>query len=327
MMHVALRLNLLGVLLLLSACSVISVQPTSYDNRETPLILAHGASSDGLPYNSLSALTHTLKNPAYDGIELDVVLTADSVPVVAHDPWLSPEICRRFDRQPFEKIMISETLFDELTADYECRHLPEFASDKKHTILPDGGYHALPSLHEALATLSDRSVVYLDLKIQSEITLPASEYGAEIVNLLLELSLSNPLFIEAPEVDDMRAIKSEFAQAYSGESPRALPIHWVLSYPAFYAGENWNRVRANAAIKTQFHRARPRELAQHASADVVMSPMSVMSTAAIEELHEHQIGFGTFLIGDQKSLQRACDHGAAVMIVDIEPPANHVCTQ
>lgn len=54
--------------------------------RPTPSILAHRGASQRYPENTLRALSAALTDaPAADGVELDVRLTADGVPVVFHD--------------------------------------------------------------------------------------------------------------------------------------------------------------------------------------------------------------------------------------------------
>ena len=55
----------------------------------SPLRLAHRGDFRRAPENSLSAFAAALENPHCDGLELDVRLSADGVPVVNHDPTLA----------------------------------------------------------------------------------------------------------------------------------------------------------------------------------------------------------------------------------------------
>jgi len=52
--------------------------------KSTPLIIAHRGDSANAPENTMAAFRLALEKGA-DGIELDVMLSADGVPVVIHD--------------------------------------------------------------------------------------------------------------------------------------------------------------------------------------------------------------------------------------------------
>src|SRR5436853_7882495 len=52
-----------------------------------PPVISHGGSSALVPENTLAAFAHAINDGA-DGIELDVRLAGDGVPVVIHDPTL-----------------------------------------------------------------------------------------------------------------------------------------------------------------------------------------------------------------------------------------------
>ena len=91
----------------------------------------------------------------------------------------------------------------------------------------------------------------------------------------------------------------------------------ALSYPAFYAGEDWDYIGAMAAIRTFFFAENPVDAAQESNADVLIGPTIVMSHSSVEKLHQSQVLFGTFLVDDAESLKSACNHGADIIITDI----------
>ena len=291
---------------LLTGCSSHPVKPLepSVGSLSARMYIAHGASSGREPLNSLEAVQATLPRDDYDGIELDIVLTGDSVPILAHDPWLSNETCRRYDGQDFEPVFIKDVYFSELRALFECR----FSSAENAS----SGYHPLASLSEALNVVQHHpdKVLYLDLKIQPEMTLEAAEYGAELFLALTEQNISNSVFVEVPSADHVAAVSAEMAE---------LNIKNVVSYPAFYAGENWDVVGFLAAVRTLFISDDPVETAMKSNADALMSPTVVMSYRAVRQLHENNILFGTFLVHDEASMQVACDHGADIIITDTPP--------
>ncbi|KUG07043.1 glycerophosphodiester phosphodiesterase family protein [Solirubrum puertoriconensis] len=57
-----------------------------------PRIYGHRGCRGLRPENTLAAFLHALEWPI-DGLELDVVLSADGEVVVSHEPWLNPDIC------------------------------------------------------------------------------------------------------------------------------------------------------------------------------------------------------------------------------------------
>ena len=77
--------------LILAGCSSSPVKPLDSEvaSLKSRLYLAHGASAGDAPLNSLQAIEATLQREDYDGIEIDIVLAGDSVPLLAHDPWIS----------------------------------------------------------------------------------------------------------------------------------------------------------------------------------------------------------------------------------------------
>ncbi len=101
-----------------------------------PLIIAHRGASAEAPENTLAAFSRALAAGA-DGVELDVQVTRDGVPVVCHDPTLG-----RLTGRPG---VIARLTRDELRA-VRVRGEP------------------LPTLAEVLALLAGRAVAQIEVK-------------------------------------------------------------------------------------------------------------------------------------------------------------------
>lgn len=293
-------------LALLAGCSGIPVEPLKPNiaNLNNRLFLAHGASSGSESMNSLDAIRATLQRDDYDGIEIDIILTGDGIPVLAHDPWLKDDTCRRNDGQSFEPVFLRNVLYSELSERFVCR-FP--AVDGK-----SDDYHSLVTLADALGLVKNYpdKTLYLDLKIQENFTLDVEQYALEVFQVLMKEQIENPVFIEVPEVEQLKTIKDIFGE-YNA--------HFVISYPAFYAGENWYYIGALAIIRTLLIADKPVDIARKSSADVLMSPTIVMTHRSVDKLHEQSVLYGTFLVDDSESLNAACDHGAYIIITDISP--------
>lgn len=80
------------LLLVVSAAPAPAVPPL-------PLVVGHRGARARFPENTLPALRHALAAGA-GGVEIDVRLSADDVPVVTHDATLPPDLCRMPDGRP-----------------------------------------------------------------------------------------------------------------------------------------------------------------------------------------------------------------------------------
>jgi glycerophosphoryl diester phosphodiesterase len=113
----------------------VSERAFSQEGRST--IVAHRGASAELPENTLASFDLAVQRGA-DAVEFDVRLTADGEPVVLHDP----DLARTTDREgPVCALTLDEV--------------------RRARI---GGEHQVPTLIEALALLSGRAAVDIELK-------------------------------------------------------------------------------------------------------------------------------------------------------------------
>lgn len=108
------------------------------------LIIAHRGASAQAPENTLAAIRRAWELGA-DGVEVDVHLTQDGVPVVIHDA----DTGRVADR----KLVVSRSTLKELkTLDVGARFDPEFAGER------------IPTLAEVLAIMPARKYLFVEAK-------------------------------------------------------------------------------------------------------------------------------------------------------------------
>ncbi len=120
-------------------------------------LLAHRGGKREAPENSLAALVHTVAS-GVDGVELDVRLTADGVPVVFHDPDLRRFLGRRQRIETMTLAALSAIDLGLLRSRFAATHIPTLA--------------------EALAVAQPLAIVNLELK------------GAGRAELLVERTLA-----------------------------------------------------------------------------------------------------------------------------------------
>ncbi len=84
------------LMLLYSAPTLLTHAEPAMNSISKPVLFAHRAGSGLWPQNSRHAVTQFLETiaPASNaGLELDIVLTKDMSPVLAHDPWIHKTLC------------------------------------------------------------------------------------------------------------------------------------------------------------------------------------------------------------------------------------------
>lgn len=293
--------------LLVASCSLNTGSHRNDDNKL--LVFAHRASSGLWMQNSRNAVMQTValfsqENSTVDGIEVDIVLTKDHIPVLSHDPWIHTELCVRVDGAPLERTLIKNKTFAELQQDYRCggikdKDFPQ-ALQKTESIM---------GFDEFLMAVKQepKLMVYLDIKLQPPLTASANDYAKAIFSRWEKHKINNPLFIEGPNAQAIQAYKQH------GNTPMTT----VLSYPVFLADENWFIGGALAAIKSFFH---PKHVLTHikaSGADAVASPIQVINTRLERLLHNHHISTIVFTPNDQNSVNKLCKSRVDIMITDL----------
>jgi len=114
--------------------------PASWFTHHRPLILGHRGASHAAPQNTLKAFRLALEQGA-DGVELDVHLSRDGVPVIIHDA--------RVDAHTDGHGAVADLTLAELK------------------ILDAGEGERIPTLEEVLTSLPDTFIINIELKSES----------------------------------------------------------------------------------------------------------------------------------------------------------------
>jgi glycerophosphoryl diester phosphodiesterase len=294
-----------GLVLLALACGGCAVLG---GGGEAPMVFAHRAASGVWQQNSRTAVAESIEQYRHGefqqtlaGIEVDIVLSKDSVPVLSHDPWVHDR-CVRIDGKRHKRVLIRDLDFAELAADYLCGGIvdPEFPLAKvvSESILGFDEFAAYLQQSPDLA-------VYLDLKIDRA-TRPAGEYGRAIFSRWKKYGLKNPLYIEAPNPSAVSAVREHANRDYVA----------VLSYPEFNSHDDWTLSGAEALIKTQLEAKRPVRKARQAGVTTVVAPIQVLSKKSQKKLRRAGMEYILFTANDRKSLKKACRSGALAVLTD-----------
>ena len=279
--------------------------------HHSPLIIAHRAGGGQWPQNSRTAVMNSIaragaKDPAkrYHGIEIDIVLTKDGHPVLSHDPWVHTTLCRTASGEPIgDRILIRDLTLAELQSQFICGGVP----DKDFSqVIPKA--EKIMTLDEVLAALKSapEMVLYLDIKVDSDITASAEAYARAISKRLETSRLPNRIYIEGPSAESLSAYRSAIGVKFVA----------VLSYPPFSAKENAALTAIKARWFTKLRLRNPLDKALKAKAGAVAGPKQVITWAAAKESSDNGVEVVLFAINSRKDFERYCTWPVDGLITD-----------
>lgn len=297
-------LTLAHCVLFFTACSLTtssSEHEAARQSNQSPQLVLHGAGGGYWQPNSRNAVTSSVEafsKSAFSeqiySIEVDIVLTKDQQLVLSHDPWVNKELCLTLDGEHPGHTLIKDLTLRELQQRYLCGHrnLKEFPGAEVKS-------ESMMSVHEMLDSVANAPelAIYFDVKIQQDVTADEISYARAIEETLDRFSLDNKIYIEGPTIEALQAYRNYINHPYQS----------ILSYPPFYAGENWTLVGALALIRAYFDAEFPVEQAQKVAADFIASPIQVLNDTAIESLQNLNIGLILYTANDRKSFDQACE--------------------
>jgi len=159
-----------------------------------PLIIAHRGSSTAAPENTIAAFSRAVKDGS-EGIEFDVRLTRDRIPVVFHDSRLK----RMADNEARLDTLNLNELADVDVGEWFRRNNPESAN-------ADFSGERIPTLEKVLNFLSDfRCPVYVELKSTGQDTRRLSEAAGEV---LREFAGNMNLIVKSFDFETIPIVKS-----------------------------------------------------------------------------------------------------------------------
>lgn len=159
-----------------------------------PLILGHRGASSVAPENTLAAFERALREGA-DGVEFDVRLAGDGVPVIIHDATLA----RTAHKDTAVRAMSSHELSQTNVGTWFNLRFPEKARaeyDHQH----------VPTLAQFLAMMRSRHAVVLYLEMKCEFK-EERELATEVARLLRTHSLLDRTVVESFSLEALRELK------------------------------------------------------------------------------------------------------------------------
>ena len=152
-----------------------------------PLILGHRGASAYAPENTLTAFQLALAQGA-DGLELDVTLSADGVPVVIHDD--------RVDRTTDGRGAVNDlplSALKRLEAGYPARFGRQFAGER------------IPTLSEVFAAVAPPAILNVELKHDHS---PGRRLAERVVALIHAHGMAKRVIISSFQFSGLRKVKA-----------------------------------------------------------------------------------------------------------------------
>ena len=313
---------LIDYIILLSALALAVGCTSTTDSykpelHHSPFIIAHRAGGGQWPQNSRTAVMNSIaragaKDPVgrYQGMEIDIVLTKDGHPVLSHDPWVHTTLCQTASGEPIgDRILIRDVTLAELQTQFTCggvrdKDFPEVIPKAEKIMTLDEVLNALKSAPEM--------VLYLDVKIDGDITASAETYARALSSRLAAARLPNRLYIEGPSAASLNAYRSIIGTTFVA----------VLSYPPFSASENPVLTAIKARWLTKLRLRNPLEKARKAKAGAVAGPMQVITWTAARQARDNGVAVVLFAPNTRKDLDKFCTWPVDVLITDF-PELGH----
>lgn len=189
--------------------------------HHTPIILAHRGASAYAPENTLSAFRLAMDQGA-DGVELDVTLSADGVPVIIHDDSLNRTTS---GQGPVSQHSLAK--LKALDAGYSSHFGARFSGER------------IPTLEEAFASLPAPAIINVELKRDRS---AGKELARRVVALIHQHALADRVLISSFQFSSLRQVKALDA---------ALPVG--LLYDSALAGPRLARCLAGSLAHEAHH--------------------------------------------------------------------------
>lgn len=226
-----------------------------------PRVEAHRAAAGYYPENSRLAVSQSLED-GYDGIEIDLVLTSDGIPVLSHDPWVHSTLCERVDGEPVrEGVRIDALTLEALRAEYLCGGVPD--PEHPNAVVLAETMMAFDEVLDLLADADADVLVHLDIKAEQDLTPPAEDFAEQILGRWFAADPSQPFYVSAAPPETIGAFEN-WARRSGHEVPTS------LSWPALARGGDLVGTGLSAELATTVGLGDPIAEAEAAGADGLM---------------------------------------------------------
>jgi glycerophosphoryl diester phosphodiesterase len=273
------------------------------DAPGTPLIEAHRFAAGNWPENSRTGLAGAL-DAGYKGLEFDLLLTKDKIPLLSHDAEISPVKCTFADGTDIPAsppLYVKDYTLAELHAQFLCGGKADPAMEGVEVVADT--HLTLDEVIAALASHPDVTV-HIDVKYEQGKTLPLQDFFDYGIAHWSAARLANPWYVSSSELDFLKKAKEEGVPGRS------------LTWPKFPAGANSTLTAIGAELATQLGFGTPIGLAQEAGANMLNLTYQVVDRRTVEMANQLGWQIQLWTLDDPKALAEYCTWPVDALISD-----------
>ncbi|MGA9523091.1 MAG: glycerophosphodiester phosphodiesterase family protein [Myxococcaceae bacterium] len=279
------------------------------DSPGEPRVIAHRSAAGYWPENSRTAVAGALA-AGYPGIEIDLVLTKDLIPVVAHDPWVKGTLCTRVDGTPIgedEDLLVRDFTLDELHAKFRCGGVRDPATPSAELVADTH----LP-FEEFLQMLQGHpdTWVQLDIKYEPEFTADPQTFAEKILGRWEAAGLPNRVYASANLPEVLRAFKE-----------RKPELETTLIWPRFPPESNSTTIGLGNEFSNTFGFQDLMGEIEKADADGIAVAWQVADRHALEQVRAAGFRVGLWTVNTKALLTRYCGWPTDLLITDFPEDA------
>ncbi len=278
------------------------------DVRPEVVVEAHRGAAAYWSENSRSALLGSIA-AGYEGIEFDVVLTADHVPVLSHDPTVNPHTCTTLDGEGVpEGVLIMDFTLEELQDTYLCGGIedPEFPDAE----LLAESHMTFDELLVALEEAGDpRIEVHIDVKFEPGETPEADAFAVSILDAWRRAELPNPWFVSANLTEALEAF-TDYGYWWDLRVPTS------LIWPRFTPDVSSTATGLKSEVLKGLGLRDLVGLAEEAGADGIAVPYQLVDRGSALEAQELGVDLRVWTLNSPKLLETWCTWPIGGVITD-----------
>lgn len=295
-------------LALLSSCGLV-------DADGAPRIEAHRCAAGYFPENSRSACDYAFQ-AGFEAVEFDLVVTADDVAVIHHDPFVNPHVCTTADgaplgEEPEDRVYIRDLTAEQVQADYLCGGLP-------NEELPDAALveETIMRWDELLATIAayPDPLIHIDIKWEEGLTRETAAYVDAVMVPWWEADLPNAAYVSAEWPEMIRAVEA-------AATARGLDVTTSLSWPGFPDGDNTTMVAMGQEALSTFGLVDLAAVARGAQADELNVAWQLADRRRVEAAVAEGVPIQLWTLNDAALMESFSTWPVEALITDIPESA------
>ena len=273
---------------LLSVALLLSTACGLRDAPGDPLYEAHRGAAGLWAQNSRSALVGSIE-AGFDGIEFDVALTSDLVPILSHDSFFHDPFCQNADGSDIvDGPRIDSVTLEEAQTEFLC-------GGKVDEEFPDADVFAEPpmSFDELLEVLDGNPdvLVHIDVKYEPGLTPDADVFAEQVMSRWVAADLPNPWYVSANTVEGMQAF-----EAWGDANNLDVPT--MLIWPTFPPGESTTVIGLKAEFGTSAGVVDMVRAIRDSGADGIAATHRIIDRRQVEEVVKNGYDVSLWTVND-----------------------------